>query len=606
MIRGIVLSVLTLGLMTWGALCSAVSVSINPYPKTALSGQAVPVTVNLDTATQIRGVQIRIAYNTDLLSFASATRGTLFTGLNVGWWRAFNGEPNEDPGVLRVECIIFGAGIFTTGPGNLLNLTFNALAEGYSELSILEIKLYEPVNGTIIPGVSGTNGAVIIGPNPAYAYAKCWLQGPYQDAVMSTALNSRIPLTSPYPADPIIVTSIPTGVVDWVLVELRQSLNGPAVKSQAMWLFSDGSVKSPGKPFMLFMNTASQAWYVVVKARNHLSLKSSSPLSLSSSGTPPLLDFRLSSNVYPDGSTIQLGAYCAMKAGDANQDGVINFTDRNLWRIQAGTKGYLSADFDLDGKVLPRDLNLCWRTNSRVDNPEPAMRGGINFSLADAELEQIGDQTYLKIRIKAAAANENSPLGTGVVLLNYDQLSFGENVCASAAVSVLPGALISATFPVYQLIVNDYEPGCLAITYEFTGTANAGIQLPSAAAELMQLRLRIADLNHYAGLGFGPDMQNQQFQADNFNLLSPVNSNPGDEFLLPGSPQGLSLQHVGTAKYLSWQAVAGCSYKLYYSTPQNPAWQILAANVQTNSWTDYADEIIRFYKITANSGNSEK
>ena len=223
---------LVLGLISLWAVCGvcpAISVSTSPFPRTVLSGQAAPIAINLDTATQFRGCMIRIAYDTDLLSYVSASRGPLWNGFNIGWWSTFNGEPNETPGVLRIECVIFGAGFFATGPGNLFNINFNSLSEGYSELNILEVKLYEPVNGTLIPGVTGTSGAVIIGPNPAYAYAKCYLQGPYLDAAMSSELNSSLPLNSPYPVDPVEVSAIPADVVDWLLVELRQSLNGPAV-----------------------------------------------------------------------------------------------------------------------------------------------------------------------------------------------------------------------------------------------------------------------------------------------------------------------------------------------------------------------------------------
>ena len=55
----------------------------------------------------------------------------------------------------------------------------------------------------------------------------------------------------------------------------------------------------------------------------------------------------------------------------------------------------------------------------------------------------------LDFTIQVSGAEASEMLGTGVVLLNYDSDAFGENVCGTNAVSVNPGALINATFPVY-------------------------------------------------------------------------------------------------------------------------------------------------------------
>ena len=52
-----------------------------------------------------------------------------------------------------------------------------------------------------------------------------------------------------------------------------------------------------------------------------------------------------------------------MIAGDANADGDINSGDKTIWTKQAGTKGYNSADFDMNGQVDNPDKNEMWVPN---------------------------------------------------------------------------------------------------------------------------------------------------------------------------------------------------------------------------------------------------
>lgn len=357
---------LILSVMLTSLFC--VSVSTEPNPKSTPLSQPFVVGVNLDTITAIRGYAITVNFDTTILQFSSATRGSLFTGANVGWWRV-----NTDlPGVVRVECIIFGAGLYVTGPGNLINLTFTAISGEYTDLLISSTELYD-VTGVIIPNVTSTNGSIIIGVNPAYTTAKCWLEGPFNNGGMNTTINSILPLASPYTSAPLTVTSIPNNVVDWVLVELRSAYNGVAVKSQSAFLYSDGYIKSPGKPFLVFYNTTPGNYYMVVSHRNHLSVMSHNTVSLVGNGTPTVIDFSNYNNIYGHGGVKQVstGVY-AMAAGDADHNNNVSPSDRNgYWRIQTGLSGYLSADFDLNGNVSPSDLNRYWRVNTGLGTSVP-------------------------------------------------------------------------------------------------------------------------------------------------------------------------------------------------------------------------------------------
>ncbi len=75
---------------------------------------------------------------------------------------------------------------------------------------------------------------------------KLFLQGPYytNGDSMSTSLktNNYVPLTSPYYQNPRTVSAIPQNVVDWVLLELRSSVSGPAVISKSVFLNKNGNL----------------------------------------------------------------------------------------------------------------------------------------------------------------------------------------------------------------------------------------------------------------------------------------------------------------------------------------------------------------------------
>ena len=61
-----------------------------------------------------------------------------------------------------------------------------------------------------------------------------------------------------------------------------------------------------------------------------------------------------------------------MRAGDGNQDGYVNATDKgNVWRVQNGTGGYLEGDFNLDGYVNATDIGNYWRVNNGTGTTVP-------------------------------------------------------------------------------------------------------------------------------------------------------------------------------------------------------------------------------------------
>ena len=231
---------------------------------------------------------------------------------------------------------------------------------------------------------NGGNGSGYGAASSTAAQLSAYLQGPYSGGSMSTALNTNnfIPLTHPYTAAPWnyagteSVASIPTGVVDWVLVELRKTTAASSVdERRACFILSDGSIVDlDGSSPVKFTAASTNNYYIVIRHRNHLAIMSANSVSLSSSldgtyltGGGSEYDFSSAqSQAFGTNPLADLGAgVFGLIAGDGNANGGVNIADRNLvWRVQNGTLGYLSGDFDLSSGVNIADRNLKWRINN--------------------------------------------------------------------------------------------------------------------------------------------------------------------------------------------------------------------------------------------------
>jgi C1A family cysteine protease len=216
---------------------------------------------------------------------------------------------------------------------------------------------------------------------------KVSLQGPYSSGSMSTALSSVIPTNQPYNTGPWNyqgteqVGSIPAGVVDWVLVELRTGTppTMTTVASRAAFVKSNGSVVDlDGTSQVSFDGVATGSYYIVVRHRNHLAIMSANAVNFTTgsasydfttgqgqaySTNPGVIDPMIGLGA---GGTAPFGMY----AGDANGSGDITILDRALWRTQNSFSGYLSGDFNLSGDVTILDRAL-WRANNSLSSQVP-------------------------------------------------------------------------------------------------------------------------------------------------------------------------------------------------------------------------------------------
>ncbi|MCK5148275.1 hypothetical protein KAR48_16075 [bacterium] len=200
---------------------------------------------------------------------------------------------------------------------------------------------------------------------------KVFLEGPYNTSThqMNTTLNDNglLPLISPYGEDPRTVDTIPTDIVDWVLVELREMATGPTVSSKSVFLRKDGYlVADDGIATDITLYAPDGNYYVVIKHRNHLAVMSTNTISLNAM-TATLYDFTSSASQCYGAEgvrAIEPGVWGAW-TGDADGTGFINSVDLNsCWRPDNGLGGYKRSDFDLSGFVNSVDLNRYWRINN--------------------------------------------------------------------------------------------------------------------------------------------------------------------------------------------------------------------------------------------------
>ena len=201
---------------------------------------------------------------------------------------------------------------------------------------------------------------------------KAFLQGAYSNGTMTTILNNKglIPLTQPYSPAPWnyegleSVPVIPQDVVDWVLVELRNTTESTTLAGRkAAFIKKDGSIVDiDGNSCMNIYGVKPGSYYVVLRHRNHLSAMSSVPIPLSE--TSVFFDFSNGGAVYGNNPLKDLGnGAFGLYSGDTNADNKVRFVgasnDRKLILTEVGLSDltntinntYSSADVNLDGMV---------------------------------------------------------------------------------------------------------------------------------------------------------------------------------------------------------------------------------------------------------------
>jgi hypothetical protein len=219
---------------------------------------------------------------------------------------------------------------------------------------------------------------------------KAFLEGPFTGNHLNNNLNQDgyLPLQQPYHYPPWNysgtenVAAIPNSdVVDWVLVELRETAGGPATATPATTIFrraafitKDGNIRAlDGNSYVSFMNTINQNLYIVIWHRNHLAIMSADPVT----GNNGLYSYDFSSSMnqvygYSLGHKQLSPGIWGMVSADGDADGKVDNADKiDIWNLQSGLSGYRSGDFNLNGTVDNNDKNQHWRPNSGRQSQVP-------------------------------------------------------------------------------------------------------------------------------------------------------------------------------------------------------------------------------------------
>ncbi len=198
---------------------------------------------------------------------------------------------------------------------------------------------------------------------------RVFLHGPYSTTThsMTTALNpAYIPLTSPYSWDPRTIGAIPADVTDWVLLQLRSSTTGATIAARSLFLHKDGYLVADNGTTTEHTISSLEGvkdYYLVIRHRNHLAVMSQSGVTLNTTSPPATYDFTTALNKHYGGDArlLEAGVY-GMYAGDANGNGMVQTTDKNVdWRTDVGKTGYYGADMNLNSMVQTTDKNSYWR-----------------------------------------------------------------------------------------------------------------------------------------------------------------------------------------------------------------------------------------------------
>lgn len=166
---------------------------------------------------------------------------------------------------------------------------------------------------------------------------------------------------------------------------------------------------------------------------------------------------------------------------------------------------------------------------------------GITFEFENGEVIIENSQKYYAFDVVAYASEDATYFGSSMVYINYDTISFGENITSEGNVVVEKGTLLqgelSQGVPLFNIVnVTDNTSSRVAITTEYNFPmlpANSNI-LPTSAIQYLHITMKIVNESGCAGLSFQePLMQGQQYQSDETTIYDPVTATDIDNTDLP-------------------------------------------------------------------------
>jgi hypothetical protein len=184
-----------------------------------------------------------------------------------------------------------------------------------------------------------------------------------------------LPATDPYLGTVTVDGSLPADMVDWVLVELRETTSGATIAQAVGCLLSDGSVTdTTGTNGLTFVGLEpSTPYYIVVKHRNHLSVMSNAAVQIDGTNGADEFDFTTGNGYGGSLAMKQIGSDYAMVAADGDDNDYIQTNDKNgVWNVETGLSGYQASDYDMNGFVQTNDKNAFYTVNVGKGTQVPA------------------------------------------------------------------------------------------------------------------------------------------------------------------------------------------------------------------------------------------
>ncbi len=120
---------------------AAVALRWDPAIDVLAPGETTTVSVLLDDPLDVRTIDVIIEYDPARLDGLSCAPGALFDTVACYVWREYE---ETVPGRWHAFAAIIGATCKTTGPGELLRWSARGAAEGWSDLTTVEVTLWDP------------------------------------------------------------------------------------------------------------------------------------------------------------------------------------------------------------------------------------------------------------------------------------------------------------------------------------------------------------------------------------------------------------------------------------------------------------------------------
>ncbi|MFZ4523587.1 MAG: cohesin domain-containing protein [Bacteroidales bacterium] len=152
-----------------------------------------------------------------------------------------------------------------------------------------------------------------------------------------------------------IVNRFPGTVADTMTIELHDAAN----YAKLIYKVTGVSLNQDGTASAIIPPDYHGSYYITIKHRNHVETTSKLPVSFANPNI--IYNFTISTaQAFGDNQKLISAGIYGLYAGDVNQDGFVNATDRSLVnsRVISIDKGYLPEDINGDGSVSATDRSM--------------------------------------------------------------------------------------------------------------------------------------------------------------------------------------------------------------------------------------------------------